>query len=560
MSLTNPFTLHSYEVSSNFSRHKYPAYISLNRLPLHEQQVLSKGLPELLKNSNDYPVEHLPVPTRSSRPRASTGTHSQGNFAALHSTGGKSKHSRAASEMSVSNTRNLNMGPLVSTPSSMSALASYGEQASSQPQLATSPATETLVAFIEPSPSRIKSSSDSSDDDVLSRSSSPANRWPISTSVLKMYDVHEENSLDVDLLNAGAKNLKLTESTESGASFDELVDRLLSPSLSKSDSKFLSIFLCLYRKFAAPSDLMSAIIHRFEKVNSAPQPQILRITSQLRYLSVLAQWISDYPGDFAHPLTRRSVTDFIAGLAGIRIFAVASKEMIAHLDVVVDDDDTEWACSDISRSRASTIGSLLNSSSVHSTTWTRNPDSPTEGNLSDSVLDEPMQRQSTRNSATTSIASSACRSGSQSTGSFQTLLSTVENAQRQAQLLTPIPRNPLTKNQWHQFMETPEDDVARELTRIDWIMFSSIRPRDLIRHVSLPVDQKEKCKSLKNVNRMIDHFNHVAFWVANLILLRDKPKHRAKALERFMGVAWVRRQSLCPCVMLISLVEASLSE
>lgn len=442
--------------------------------------------------------------------------------------------------MSVSNARNINMGPLVSTPSSMSTLASYGEQASSQPQLATSPATETLVAFIEPSPSRIRSSSGSSDDDVLSRSSSPATRWPISTSVLEMYDDHEENTLDVDLLNAGGKNLKLTESTESGASFDELVDRLLSPSLSKSHSKFLSIFLCLYRKFAAPSDLMSAIIHRFEKINSTPQPQILRITCQLRYLSVLAQWISGYPGDFAHPLTRRSVTNFIAGLAGIRIFAVASKEMIAHLEVVVDDDDTEWACSDTSRSRASTIGSLLSSSSVHSTTWTRNPDSPTEGNLSDSVLDEPMQRQSTRDSATTSIASSACRSGSQSTGSFQTLLSTVENAQRQAQLLTPIPRNPLTKTQWHQFMETPEDDVARELTRIDWIMFSSIRPRDLIRHVSLPVDQKEKCKSLKNVNRMIDHFNHVAFWVANLILLRDKPKHRAKALERFMGVAWVR--------------------
>lgn len=459
--------------------------------------------------------------------------------------------------MNVSNPQNLNMGSSVSTPSSMSNLASYGEQASSQSRRTTSPATE---APIEPSPSRFRSLSDSSDDEVISRSSSPGNRWPvqplissvptrslspeisttISTSILETDDEHEVGSLDVDLLKAGGKSLKLTESTESGASFDELVDRLLSPSMSKSESRFTAIFLCLYRKFAAPSDLMSAIIHRFEKLNSTHHPQILRITSQLRYLSVMAQWISDYPGDFAHPLTRRSVTSFIAGLAEIRTFALASKEMNAHLDVVVDDDDTEWACSDTNRSRASTVGSFLSTPSIHSTTWTRNPDSPTEGNLSDSVVDEPMQRQSTRDSATTSIASSACRSGSQSTGSFQTLLSSMESAQRQAQLLTPIPRNPLTKIQWHQFMETPEDDVARELTRIDWIMFSSIRPRDLVRHVSLPVDQKERCKSLKNVNRMIDHFNHVAFWVANLILLRDKPKHRAKALERFMGIAWVR--------------------
>lgn len=440
-------------------------------------------------------------------------------------------------------------------------MASHGDQASSQSRLATSSATG---APIEPSLSKIRGSFDSSDDDVLSRSSSPGpvpslvstvttglSSAEISatnpTSILEMFDDHDQDALDVDLLNAGGKSLKLTESTECGSSFDELVDRLLYPSMSKSDSKFTAIFLCLYRKFAAPSDLMSAIIHRFEMLNSTHHPHIIRITSQLRYLNVLAQWISDYPGDFAHPLTRRSVTGFIAGLAGIRIFAVASKEMNAHLDVVVDDDDTEWACSDTNRSRASTVGSFLSTPSMHSTTWTRNPDSPTEGNLSDSVLDEPMQRQSTRDSATTSIASSTCRSGSQSTGSFQTLLSSVECAQRQAQLLTPIPRNPLTKTQWHQFLETPEEDVARELTRIDWIMFSSIRPRDLIRHVSLPVDQKEKCKSLKNVNRMIDHFNHVAFWVANLILLRDKPKHRAKALERFMGVAWVRLYSLHPC-------------
>lgn len=503
-------------------------------------------------------AERSPILNRSSRPRALTSTQSPSNLTASHTTGGKSKHGRATSEMSIANTRNINIGSSVSAPLNVSTLTCHGEQPSTQSRLATSPVTE---APIEPGPSRIRRSSDSSDDEVLSRSSNPNNSWPVqalnssvptglssskisntmSKSILEMYEEHEEESLDVDLLQPSGKPLKPTESTESGASFDELVDRLLSTPMSKSDSKFTAIFLCLYRKFAAPSDLMSAIINRFEKLNSTYHPQILRITSQLRYLSVLAQWISDYPGDFAHPLTRRSVTAFITGLAGTRIFSVASKEMNAHLDIVVDDDDTEWACSDSNRSRASTVGSLLSSPSIHSTTWTRNPDSPTEGNLSDSVLDEPMRRQSTRDSATTSIASSACRSGSQSTGSFQTLLNSVESAQRQAQLLTPIPRNPLTKTQWHQFMETPEEDIARELTRIDWIMFSSIKPRDLIRHVSLPVDQKEKCKSLKNVNRMIDHFNHVAFWVANLILLRDKPKHRAKALEKFMGVAWKLR-------------------
>jgi hypothetical protein len=41
---------------------------------------------------------------------------------------------------------------------------------------------------------------------------------------------------------------------------------------------------------------------------------------------------------------------------------------------------------------------------------------------------------------------------------------------------------------------------------------------------------------------MIAHFNHIAKWVANMILLRDKPKHRAQMLEKFMHIAVKLRQ------------------
>lgn len=498
-------------------------------------------------------IERSLPEARSSQPRASTSSHSS---MSANITGGNNKHGRAISEMSVSNTQNLNLESSESKRLGIGTMASYLEQASSRFRLSTGSQTEPLL---DPSSPTIRNSSDHSDDGVMSRPLSTGNGWSnqpvisskfptdvsnpaipttISTSYQETNDDHEEHISDLDLLGAAGKQNPIN-GKESGASFEELVDRLLSSPMSKADSKFTAVFLCLYRKFAAPSDLMSAIIYRFDILNSAHFPYILRISSQLRYLSILTQWISDYPGDFAHPLTRQTITSFIAGLADTRIFAIASKEMNAHLDIVADDDDTEWACSDTSRSRASTSESFLSTTSTCSATSTLNADSGTEEVLSDSGFGESMQLQSTRNSATTSIASSACRSGSQSTGSFQSLLNSVESAQRLAQLLTPIPRDPLTKLQWHQFMETQEEDIAKELTRIDWIMFSSIRPRDFIRHVSLPVDMRERCKSLENVNRMIDHFNHVAFWVANTILLRDKPKHRAKALERFMGVAWV---------------------
>ena len=335
------------------------------------------------------------------------------------------------------------------------------------------------------------------------------------------------------------------DSKELGLTFEDLVDRLLAQPVSKSDSKFAPIFLCLYRKFAPPSSLIEAIVRRFEDLREQDLPGLTQTTSQLRYLNILRDWASGYPGDFAHPLTRRTMTLFVQNLAMSPEFAIANKEISPFFDVVAEDDDSQWACSDKNRSRANTTESFLTISSVQSAASTLNAESPTltaDSSTEDVVEHVGLEKvQPTRISETPILMASIGRSESQSTGSVQTLLNTLENAQRQAQLLTPIPRNMLTKVQWHQLMDIPEEEVARELTRIDWIMYCSIRPRDLIRHVSLANDQKDKCKSLENFNRMIHQFNHVAFWVANVILLRDKPKHRARALEKFMSIAWKLR-------------------
>ena len=361
-------------------------------------------------------------------------------------------------------------------------------------------------------------------------------------------DVHGSSEADKDLLSPQHNKFSETEDEdpkELGINFEDLVDRLLAQPMSKSDSKFAAIFLCLYRKFAPPSSLINAIVRRFENLNDRDLPHPTRMTSQMRYLNILRDWASDYPGDFAHPLTRRVMTIFVQGLARSPEYAIANKEISPHLDVVVEDDDAQWACSDKCRSRANTTESFQTMSSVQSAASTLNADFPTF--TADSSTEDVIEHvgeekaQPTRISGTLSLVPSISRSESQSTGSFQTLLNTLENAQRQAQLLTPIPRNLLTKVQWHQFMDIPEEQVAQELTRIDWIMYCSIRPRDLIRHVTLASDQKDKCKSLEHFNRMIHQFNHVAFWVANVILLRDKPKHRAKALEKFMSIAWKLR-------------------
>ena len=482
----------------------------------------------------------------------------------LYSGGAKSKHGRAASEVPNVVTRD---GELVATlPRPRTA---------DDPQAARSKTTTTTCGYSnvysrgESSRESRKAIDDSEDqtrshgsgmEDLSSRGFPPSelgvsisgNDSDASTTFLNPFqsssDTQGSDEADVHVLKPQTckpVEMEDDDAKDSGVAFEDLVDRLLAQPISKSDTKFAPIFLCLYRKFAPPFSLIEAIIRRFEGLNDRDLPHMTRITSQLRYLNILKDWVSGYPGDFAHPLTRRVMTVFAQGVAAFPHYATANKEISSYLDVVVEDDDIQWACSDKSRSRANTTESFLTISSVQSTASTPNADSPTltaDSSTEDIVDHEGLEKfEPTRISETPSLVPSIGRLEGQPVGSVQTLLNTLENAQRQAQLLTPVPRYSLTKVQWHQFMDIPGEDVARELTRIDWIMYCSIRPRDLVRHVSLANDQKDKCKSLENFNRMIHHFNHVAFWVANVILLRDKPKHRARALEKFMGIAWKLR-------------------
>ena len=318
--------------------------------------------------------------------------------------------------------------------------------------------------------------------------------------------------------------------SDSGVTFDELVDRLLAQPTSKTDTKFCAIFLALYRKFAAPGLLLEAIVERFDALDRNGTPQIIVTLDQLRYLTILEQWLARYPGDFAFPKTKKRMRTFVGKLSQGPVFGAAGKEMASHLDSVQEDDDTNWAFND--ENRASNVNDTRTSISSRASTLIDDPNFNFDDfKLSGSTIFEDLAPRSSNSIADTTTSISGT-----STTSSQIMLN-VETAQRQAEKLQPHPRVPLTKVQWRMLMEIPEEVIAKELTRMDWIMFSSIRPRDLVRQVSLSKSERANCKNLNHVNRMTDHFNHIAFWVANYILLRDKPKHRAFMLEKLMRVA-----------------------
>ncbi|KAJ5678731.1 hypothetical protein N7462_006975 [Penicillium macrosclerotiorum] len=339
-------------------------------------------------------------------------------------------------------------------------------------------------------------------------------------------------------------------SAETGLSFDELVDRLVALPMSKQDSKFGSIFLCLYRKFAAPATLLNALINRFEKNETSNVDQLARMVDQLRLLNVVALWASEYPGDFAYPKTRKRINDFVTTLEKSHFYMFAAKEIGSYLDSNTEDDDVGWAFRDGDVDESSLTETFFDNSGRSSpvpflTATYEDEDEEEEDpiyHMSALDLSDGPHDSTSRLSGTLSISSSTDKPSSTLNQSFTML--TLEAAQKESLRLELTCRTLLGKVQWRYFMETPDEEFARELTRIDWVMYNSFRPRDLVRHVSISGMDKDKIRSLHNVNRMIKQFNHLAFFVASMILLRDKPKHRARCLEKFMSIAAkLRRQN-----------------
>ena len=357
--------------------------------------------------------------------------------------------------------------------------------------------------------------------------------------IMQNLDVEPSRTLPPQLADRQAS------STEKEAyTFDQLVDRLLAQNHSKTDAKFSFTFLLLYRKFAAPGTLLEAIASRFIAMQNSNEPEFARTTAQLRYLAVVEQWVSQSPEDFLHPWTRQYLLKFIQKVGQDRIFAMAAKEIHARLESPVDDDDSEtWPFSDTNRPTPDTID--LSGIAIPS-------DSPATRSASDSK-----KHQHSHSSSTITPTSSATSSTSVSSSPRLTPLA---RAREVAQAFQPTSRNPLCKVQWHALMAHSDDAIAKELARIDWTLLNSRRPRDGLRLVALtPTQQKTltaslstsnsnpasatadndvaKVRSLVHVGRHIAHFNHVAAWAANLVLLRDKPKHRALMLEKLMRVA-----------------------
>lgn len=331
-----------------------------------------------------------------------------------------------------------------------------------------------------------------------------------------------------------------------GTTLTDLVDRLLTVPASKSDRKFIASFLCLYRVFATPLSLLMSIIDRFVKTEKSDMVVFTKTAELLRYLSVLGHWTAHYPGDFADPAVRQTASTFINTIEKTKSFAPAAKQIASNLLTYIPDEDEDWTFVETGNSvkgGRTTISRPAQSQSDSGRNNTRHRGhnknaEDTEGSDFDDSLVTPS---TTRHSAATSSSSSRMTSSqgaSQASESLHHLSIARENARK----LRIMPQKLATKLEWHLLLSFSVEELAVEITRMDWTMYTAIRPRDFVRYVTVPSSQRSRTGHVDYIGMMTRHFNHLALFVSGMILLRDKPKHRARVVEKFMDLAWKVRQ------------------
>jgi len=106
--------------------------------------------------------------------------------------------------------------------------------------------------------------------------------------------------------------------------------------------------------------------------------------------------------------------------------------------------------------------------------------------------------------------------------------------QQAQQQVTEIPRSYPPRDASVPLLECNSEEIARQLTLIEWKLWSAIRPYEFL---NLAWTKKDKDTRAGNVLAMIERFNYVSGWVATTIIFCENPKQRVKITQKFVDIA-----------------------
>jgi len=90
------------------------------------------------------------------------------------------------------------------------------------------------------------------------------------------------------------------------------------------------------------------------------------------------------------------------------------------------------------------------------------------------------------------------------------------------------------KYQGEHFLNLDEDEIAKQMTLIEFDTYKAIEPKELLNQAWNKAALKQRAP---NVLKMIARFNSISYWVAKLILSEEKLKQRVKVTTKVIRIA-----------------------
>ncbi|SCV68796.1 BQ2448_917 [Microbotryum intermedium] len=368
---------------------------------------------------------------------------------------------------------------------------------------------------------------------------------------------------------------------------DDVIDKFLFASVTGNDETYVTLFLIVFRRFARPFDVLSKLIERFKYVAGRLRTDpLLSRFAQMKLCGTLSVWFTVYPGDFSAPATSALLQPFLEGLlpSGATWVAHYAVDMLPKLADVrrMNDPESTWALPDkrldsleptddttpfpsagqtpaaerqpSNESRGSSLDkgtdSLLGSNESHSSINrpSSHLDIPPSNRMNDltgtpsSSASEPIrERVDSETPTTVTLDTSAGDTNSINNESIRSATgsSTSWRKRPSSLILTLLDAS-------NALMDVSEEAIATQVTRLTWMSFADITPRDLIRHVLAPRDPSDPSRARRDedssVKRSIAFVNYLANWVASMTLVQPKLKWRVRMLEKLIGVAYHLRE------------------
>ncbi|KAH8927879.1 ras GEF [Atractiella rhizophila] len=348
-----------------------------------------------------------------------------------------------------------------------------------------------------------------------------------------------------------------------------IIDKFLHASVTGNDVQYTVCFIICFRKFTTPYHVLSALLERFKMVTMrmGTDPVLSRFV-QMKLCDCLHFWISNYPGDFSGPSTFRMLKTFLTrifneGITHVIHYALSIFPFLPYVKRL-SDPESSWGLPD----------------------FIEPDDFPND----DMFSSGPPRKQSATSLATTevSVSSSPLQGHGSGSGSLTHLtVPSTSNADASAQSsrvsnATPgtTPKPPFVGNRdrsasdaptydtqssdrskrgfsmmrsetlnmmdiANYILDVPEDAIAEQISRLTWMSFENIKPRDLIRYVLAPSDPRDPKAVLRDkhgpVQRSFDFTNYLSDWAISLIISQSKLKQRTRMLEKVISLAYALR-------------------